>query len=638
MTPLEALQRYWKYPSFRPGQAELIDAALAGQDTLALLPTGGGKSLCFQIPALCREGVTIVVSPLIALMKDQVRQLRERGIVADAIYSGMRHQDIDRVFDNAVFGNTKLLYLSPERLLTDLARIRIGRMNVAFIAVDEAHCISQWGYDFRPPYLRIAELRELHPEAPVIAVTATATPEVTVDIQDYLAFREERFVYQQSFGRDNLAYVVRRPESKDRQLIGILDGVPGSSIVYVRSRGMTKKLAVMLQRRGVAAASYHAGLEPDEKDRRQEAWIRGELRVIIATNAFGMGIDKPDVRSVIHYGPPDSPEAYFQEAGRAGRDGDLSYGIMLYDPGDGKRLLEQWKLSYPPVAEIKRTYRALGSYLQLATGGGEGEAFDFDIVAFSERFGFDVREAYAALKALERSGFVLLTEAIHQPARILFTASKEQLYDYQLKHRAHDKLIKAILRTSQGAFLNPVQIKEGALANFLGVDLEELQRMFVLMAKGGIVEYYPQKELPQVVFLQQRIDADHLRINTKEYHFLRDRAKHRIDTMVAYAEGAVRECRSRQLLYYFGEAGGEACGICDVCRTRPTTGQNPVLTPRKLYGDLLTRLTDADRDGMLLEDVAGAYGPARTQETAAALQQLVDEGLLVRDGRKLRLP
>ncbi|MEM1358675.1 MAG: ATP-dependent DNA helicase RecQ, partial [Bacteroidota bacterium] len=349
MSPTDLLQKYWGYPSFRPGQAEIVEAVMARKDTLALLPTGGGKSLCFQIPALALEGVTIVVSPLIALMKDQVRQLKERGIVAEAIYSGMRRDDIDRIFDNAVYGNTKLLYLSPERLLTDLARTRIAKMNLALIAVDEAHCISQWGYDFRPPYLQIADIRELHPSVPIIAVTATATPQVVTDIQEKLAFGKAKLVYQQSFGRENLAYVVRKPEAKEQKLLEVLEKVPGTSIVYVRSRGLTKQVALMLQRRGIAAASYHAGLEPKEKDRRQEAWINGKLRVIVATNAFGMGIDKADVRSVIHFGPPDSPEAYFQEAGRGGRDGKMAFAIMLYHPSDGMRLRRYYNLSFPEI-------------------------------------------------------------------------------------------------------------------------------------------------------------------------------------------------------------------------------------------------------------------------------------------------
>jgi ATP-dependent DNA helicase RecQ len=636
LSPREVLKKYWNYDDFRPGQAEIIDAVMAGRDTLALLPTGGGKSICFQVPAVAREGVTLVVSPLIALMKDQVRQLKERGIVADAIHSGMRRQDIDRIFDNAVYGNLKLLYLSPERLLTDLARIRIGKMNLALIAVDEAHCISQWGYDFRPPYMRIAELRELHPDVPIIAVTATATPEVVEDIQENLAFKDDRLVYQQSFGRDNLGYVVRQPDSKDRHILDILKGVPGTSIVYVRSRGMTKKIALNLQRHGIAAASYHAGLEPKEKDRRQDAWIKGELRVIVATNAFGMGIDKPDVRSVIHYGPPDSPEAYFQEAGRGGRDGTMSYGIMLYEAPDGDRLRRNWALSFPDVSEVKRAYRALGSYLQLAIGGGEGESYDFDLVAFSDNFGFDVRQAFSGLKALERAGFILLTEAVHQPAKIQFIATKEQLYKYQIAHRPMDKLIKTILRTSQGAFLNPVTVEEGALANFLGLELLDLQRTFRKMAGEGIIDYFPQKDLPQLIFLQPRVDPDHLRIDEKQYRFLRERAIHRIETMIAYAEGSSGGfCRSRKLLQYFGEKAETDCGICDNCRARKASG-NPPLTLKKVYGDIVSRI---EQDGNVrMEDARQAYGVVRQHDIAGIIQRLVDEGLIVQHGHDLRLP
>jgi len=635
MTPREVLTKYWGYDDFRPGQAEIIEAVMEGRDTLALLPTGGGKSICFQVPALAREGVTIVVSPLIALMKDQVRQLRDRGIVAAAVYSGMRRQDIDRIFDNAVYGNTKLLYMSPERLLTDLARVRIAKMNLALIAVDEAHCISQWGYDFRPPYMRIAELREIHPKVPVIAVTATATPEVVEDIQENLEFGDNRFIFQQSFGRDNLGYVVRTPDGKEQQMLSILKGVPGTSIVYVRSRGLTKQIALGLQRAGIQAASYHAGLEPKEKDRRQEAWIKGDLRVIVATNAFGMGIDKPDVRTVIHYGPPDSPEAYFQEAGRGGRDGAMSYGIMLYNPYDGVRLRKNWALSFPEVSEVKRAYRALGSYLQLAIGGGEGESYDFDIVAFSQNFGFDVRQAYSGLKAVERAGFILLTEAVHQPAKLQIIATKEQLYQYQIKNRAMDKLIKTILRTSHGAFLAPVKVEEGALANFLGIELEELQRTFRKMTGEGIIDYFPQKDLPQVVFLQPRVDPEHMRINEVQYRFLRDRAIHRIETMIAYAESNASFCRSRTLLKYFGEPALTDCEICDVCRARKASS-NPPLTPRKVYGDIVSRL---EKDNNLtVEDAHRTYGMVRRQTTAEVIQQLIGEGLIVQDGHHLRLP
>ncbi|WP_116105490.1 ATP-dependent DNA helicase RecQ [Lewinella sp. IMCC34191] len=629
--PQDILKQYWGYPAFRPLQREIIDHVLAGKDTLALLPTGGGKSVCFQVPALALEGVTLVVSPLIALMKDQVRQLRDRGIVAEAVYSGMRNADIDRILDNAVYGNTKLLYLSPERLITDLARERIRRMPVAMVAVDEAHCISQWGYDFRPPYLRIAELRELHPDVPFIAVTATATPEVIEDIQEKLEFRDGGGVFRQSFARENLAYIVRHPAGKENQILDVLKGVAGTSIVYVRSRGLTKEIAHKIGRRGISAGAYHAGLEPEEKDRRQADWIGDRLRVIVATNAFGMGIDKPDVRTVMHYGPPDSPEAYFQEAGRGGRDGKLAYGIMLYHPSDGDRLIRNWEYSYPPVAEVKRMYRALGSFLQLAVGGGKGEAFDFDLAGFARNFGFDVRQAYSGLKALEKNGYILLTDDIRQSAFLQFIVRKEQLYDYQIKNPHVNKLVKSILRTTQGAFLNPVQLREGALANFLGVSGEELRRLFQKMQAEGIIDYTPEREGPQLVFLEERIDPDNLRIDEKQYNFLKERARERIDTMIAYCESEDR-CRSRQLLLFFGEQDAPACGICDVCRREKT----PVPDRTALYATVRERL---QTEGPLSpEELIAGFGRTRAEDVAGHMQEFLNEGLLIKAGDKIRLP
>lgn len=633
MSPKEVLQKYWNYPSFRPGQEEIIHAVMEGRDTLALLPTGGGKSICFQVPAMALPGVTLVISPLIALMKDQVRQLKNRGIKAEAIYSGLRLRDIDRILDNAVYERTKILYMSPERLTTHLAKVRIGKMNVSLIAVDEAHCISQWGYDFRPPYMRIAEIRRALPQVPMIAVTATATPEVVLDIQDNLKFRVNSFVYQQSFGRDNLAYVVRRPASKEKHILKILSGVPGTSIIYVRSRGLTKQLALMLQRAGIKAASYHAGLEPEEKDARQDAWIKGDLRVIVATNAFGMGIDKPDVRSVIHYGPPDSPEAYFQEAGRGGRDGKIAYAIMLYTPFDGVNLRRQWQDSYPPLAEIRRSYRALGSYLQLATGAGEGEAFDFDLVAFCNRFTIELRPALAALKALERAGYILLTDAVHQPAKLQFLVTKERLYQYQIKNRHTEKLIKTVLRTTHGAFLDAVKIDEGSMANFLKMPLEDLQRVLGIMHTEEIIEYFPQKDSPQVIFLRDRIDSEHLHIDQKAYKFLKDRHEFRIETMIAYCDSD-SVCRSALLLQYFGEAEAEPCGVCDVCLSLQTSANK--VTPNALYKSIRSRLEQGEE--LKVEEAISAYGNLHRKHTTAALEELVREGLIIREGDQLRKP
>lgn len=634
-TPLSILEKYWGYPAFRPLQAEIIDHVIDGQDTLALLPTGGGKSICFQIPALVLPGVTIVVSPLIALMKDQVRQLRERNIVADAIYSGMRPSDIDRILDNAVYGNTKLLYLSPERLLTDLAKERISRMNVGLIAVDEAHCISQWGYDFRPPYLRIAELRALHPEAPVIAVTATATPEVVEDIQRNLAFRKESKVFQQSFARNNLSYVVRPTEAKESELLKILKGVPGSSIVYVRSRRGTRLIAQQLRRRGITAAAYHAGLEHQEKDDRQAAWIAGDLRVIVATNAFGMGIDKPDVRTVIHYDLPDSPEAYFQEAGRGGRDGKDSYAVLLYHPEDGARLQSFLKVSYPEVEEIRRVYRAIGSYLQLATGGGKGESYDFDLTGFCATYGFSTGPAFHCLKALEKYGYVLMTEALHQPATVQFIIGKEQLYDYQLKNPALVKLIKSILRTTNGAFVEAVKIREGSLANFLKTSLENLQATFRKLHGEGILDYRPAKDDPQLVFLTERLDPDNLQFNLKEMAFLKERAEYRIQVMTDYA--TLPRCRSVQLLQYFGEKEAEECGRCDWCLEQKRHRKEAGASKQPLDFKLVQQRLE-EKNSLLPAEVYALYPEHSKATIQEALEHWLSEGLLLRDGLQIRKP
>ncbi|MEL6140059.1 MAG: ATP-dependent DNA helicase RecQ [Bacteroidota bacterium] len=633
--PLDILQQYWGYPSFRPLQGEIIEHVLAGKDTLALLPTGGGKSICFQVPALALEGVTLVVSPLIALMKDQVRQLRDRGIIADAIYSGMRLADIDRILDNAVYGNTKLLYLSPERLTTELARERIRRMPLSLIAVDEAHCISQWGYDFRPPYLRIAEIRDLHPNVPVIAVTATATPEVVTDIAEHLTFRPGHHTFQQSFARDNLHYVVRPAEAKEPQLLKVLQGVPGSSIIYVRSRRRTKEIALQLRRRGIGAAAYHAGLDHEERDKRQAAWIEGTIRVMVATNAFGMGIDKPDVRSVIHLDLPDSPEAYFQEAGRAGRDGKASYAVVLFHDADAKRLKRDFDIGYPDWEEVKRVYRAIGSYLQLAVGSGKGLGYDFDLADFSQNFGLDVRQAYYCLRALEKAGYVTLTEAFHQPATILFLVNKERLYDYQLKHPKSVKLLKSILRTAQGAFVEPVKIREGNLANFLGLSLEQLQAAFRKLSGEGIIQYRPTKDQPQLVFLRERIDPDNLSFDVATFQFLRERARHRTETMIAYA--TLPQCRSQQLLTFFGEKEAPLCGQCDIClANRRAKISTPTPNRVKMFQRLRSQLEQ--QTSILPKEVYALYPEHPREVVLASLEHWTNEGLLKRNGLQISLP
>ncbi|MFT6935990.1 MAG: ATP-dependent DNA helicase RecQ [Saprospiraceae bacterium] len=565
MTPQEVLKKFWGFDNFRSMQLEIIKSVLDGKDTLALLPTGGGKSICFQIPALCQEGICIVVSPLIALMKDQVHNLNKRGIPAVAIYSGMHYREIDRVFDNCAYGKIKFLYLSPERLMTDLAQERIKKMNVNLIAIDEAHCISQWGYDFRPPYLEIAKIRILHPKVPFLALTATATPEVVTDIQERLEFKAEN-VFQKSFRRDNLAYVVLNDEGKLEKMLSILQKVKGSSVVYVRNRKKTKEAAQFLQLNNIYADFYHAGLTNDVRSKKQDAWINNQTRVMVSTNAFGMGIDKPDVRTVIHLTLPDSLEAYFQEAGRAGRDGNRAFSILLYSETDKVELERQFEQSYPAFSEIKQVYRALGSYFQLAIGSGLGESFDFDLIEFCRHYKFKVVETFNALKILMHEGWLFMTEAVYVPSSLMVKATKEDLYDYKLRNKGFENLITTILRTYQGAFNNFVNINEGQLANFLKISGEHLRNILTALERDEIIEYRPYKETPQIIFTQPRADIQNLTIDNKRYEFLKNRQEYRIKSAIAYATKP--QCRSQLLSAYFGEMEIEPCGKCDFCTNR----------------------------------------------------------------------
>jgi ATP-dependent DNA helicase RecQ len=612
--PLDILREHWGYPAFRPLQAEIIQSVLDGHDTLALLPTGGGKSICFQVPAVALDGLCIVVSPLIALMKDQVRQLRERGIIAEALYSGLSRKDIDRIIDNAVYGNTQLLYLSPERLKTELLLARLPQMPLRLIAVDEAHCISQWGYDFRPPYREIAAIRVLHPEVPVIAVTATATPQVVVDIETQLEFRPGHKRFQQSFARDNLAYVVRRAESKEQELLKVLKGVPGSSIVYARSRRGTQEIALQLRRFKISADYYHAGLEPDERDRKQAAWIQNKLRVIVSTNAFGMGIDKADVRSVIHMDVPDSPEAYFQEAGRAGRDGQKAYAVLLHQERDEKMLRKQFEQAFPPMDEIRRVYRALGSYLQLATGAGYLESFDFDLTGFLQTYQLNAIPTYHALRALEQAGWISLTDAVYTPANLQIIANKDTLYDYLLKQPKLERIIKAILRTYQGAFVAPVRIREGQLANFLKLTVEQLTAGLQLLHGEGIIEYTPSKDQPQLIFTRERVPAEQMDIDQELYHFRQEQHRLRMEAMLNYLQR--EQCRSQLLLAYFGQPDAPPCGICDSCLRQAERPAVDIGALRRTILDQLRATPGQDTDALL--------APLASSQRGAALDLLND--------------
>lgn len=611
-------------------QEDIITSILEGKDTLALLPTGGGKSICFQVPAMVNDGICIVISPLISLMKDQVMNLKKRGIQAEAIFSGLKHREIDQLLDNCIYGNTKFLYLSPERLKSDLAIQRISKMDVNLIAIDEAHCISQWGYDFRPPYLEVAEIRKLHPHTPVIALTATATPEVVEDIQERLKFKKGQ-VFQKSFRRENLAYVVLPEENKEKKLLEILKKVPGTGVVYVRNRKKTKLIANLLIRHGISADFYHAGLESPERSKRQEDWILGKTRVIVATNAFGMGIDKADVRTVVHIDLPDNLEAYFQEAGRGGRDGKKSYATLLYSPTDKEKLNEYFKISYPEFKEIKRVYRALGSYLQLAVGGGSGMSYDFDLVEFSNNFNLNILTTLSSLKHLEKMGWLVLTESVYMPATIEFIVSREEMYAFQIKYKKLDKLLKNLARVYQGIFSHSVPLDPGKLANHMKITLELLETQLRFLQNEGILRYSPKKDKPQLVFTEDRINADDLSLDLKLYKFLKERQKYRIEKAVEYCENPV--CRSTQLLEYFGEKEATICGVCDVClgRTEGGISKDDFDRYRKKLEAILKK------EDLTLEEILESFSPKYKDRMLKSLEFLIAENLVEKIGEKYKL-
>ena len=560
----EILQRYWGYTSFRSVQRQIIESVYGGNDTLALMPTGGGKSITFQVPALAKEGICLVITPLIALMKDQVEQLKRRGIKAEAIHSGLSAREQDILLDNCAYGGIKFLYLSPERLSTDLFRERVKKFNVNLVAIDEAHCISQWGYDFRPSYLKIAELRPLLPDAPpFLALTATATPEVVDDIQRQLQFRNGRVV-QMSFVRENLVYLVREAEDKLKMLLKVVNGLPGSGVVYVRSRQKTKDIALMLQQNGVSADYYNAGLSMEMRNQKQADWQSGKTRIIVATNAFGMGIDKPDVRFVAHIDLPDSPEAYFQEAGRAGRDLQLAYAVLLFSHSDTLRLQQRIDTTFPPPAEIKQVYQALGNFLNVPYGAGKGLSYDFNLMEFCTNQRLSAPRALNALKMLEQEGYIELTEEVDNPSRLLFTADRHELYKHQVANAHADRLIKLILRTYTGVFTQHAKIDEDYLAKHLSTTRNEIYHALVQLDKLRLADYIPRKRTPMVFLVEERLDDQNLRIDPTRYAERRQRFERKAMAMMRYAQSDDR-CRSQLLLEYFGQTDAPPCGKCDYC-------------------------------------------------------------------------
>lgn len=562
---LDILKQYWGYDSFRPLQAEIINSILQGRDTLALMPTGGGKSVCFQVPAMQSEGICIVVSPLIALMKDQVEHLRKRGIEAIAIFSGMSKREVDLALDNCIYGKIKFLYLAPERLYSDLVKERIRYMKVNLFAIDEAHCISQWGYDFRPPYLQLAKLRELHPHVPFLALTATATPKVVVDIQEKLLFKSSN-VFQKSFRRENLAYMALNEEDKSGRMLRMVHKLGGSGVIYVRNRRETQEVAQHLINHGISADFYHAGLDTAVRAQKQDLWSQNKVRVIVATNAFGMGIDKPDVRFVLHLDIPDSLEAYYQEAGRAGRDGKKAFPVLMYQQADRDRLWENSETSFPPVKFIQQVYHHLGNYYQIAYGAGKGLSFDFDIVDFTKKYQLEIIPTRSALKFLERDGWLSLSEALFIPSRFKFDVEYEEVYKFQVRSAKYDPLIKLILRGYGGAFDYFIPINEFEFAKKLKVSREVIVNMLHGLVKLEIASYQPQTDAPQLEFLQARVDYKNLFIDTQ---FIQERKavkEEQIKAIYQYLDA--KECRSVVLQQYFGESAVEPCGACDLCLMR----------------------------------------------------------------------
>jgi ATP-dependent DNA helicase RecQ len=560
------LSEIWGYDRFRPLQEEIILSVLSGQDTLALMPTGGGKSITFQVPALAREGICLVITPLIALMKDQVDQLKRLKIKAMAIHSGMGAHEIDIALNNCVYGDYKFLYVSPERLTTRLFRTRVRDMKVNLLAVDEAHCISQWGYDFRPSYLEIRTLRDILEEVPVLALTATATPEVCEDIQDRLGF-VQRQLFQRSFNRENLDYLVVRTEDKVGELLNQLARMEGSGIVYTRSRKKCREISQLVEEKGITAGYYHAGLKQWTRDERQQDWMQGRTRLMVATNAFGMGIDKPDVRFVIHMDLPDGPEQYFQEAGRAGRDGKHSCAILLYGPSD-KRLVEQRiAVNFPGIPKIREVYRALCNYLQIPLGSGRGQQYDFEFGEFLHQYHFSAMVAHSAIQTLAREGYLVLTEAFYNPSRIKFQVERESLYSFQVKNAGFDGFIKLLLRTYSGLFSQFVKIDEKSLALRSGLSPEKVRSYLQTLSRRQIIHYIPRKEVPLITFLEERLDDKNLLISPEPYNFRKSRYEKRIREMLRYASSDDL-CRNQFLLSYFGQMDSPRCGRCDVCREK----------------------------------------------------------------------
>ena len=612
------LQQYWGYPSFRPLQEDIVDSVMAGKDTLALLPTGGGKSICFQVPAMAMEGLCLVITPLIALMKDQVAHLVAKGIHAAAIYSGMHPDALELAYNQAAFGRLKFLYVSPERLQTNQFIEALRRMKVCLLAVDESHCISQWGYDFRPPYLKIADIRPYLPKTPVMALTATATAKVVDDIQVRLGFKEKN-VFQSSFERKNVTYNVVREADKYGVLRRKLEAMKeGSAIVYVRNRKRTQVIADWLNSVGISATFYHAGLDAKTRDQRQDLWMKGKVKVIAATNAFGMGIDKPDVRLVIHMDLPDSIEAYFQEAGRAGRDLKPSEAFLLVSPADIQKLQDNLAQSFPELDRIKLIYNALGNYFNIPVGAGENVSYPFVLTDFANRYGFNVVEVFHTLKILEKEGFLVLSDSFDEPSKVMVKASRDDIYGFQVNNPQYGELIKCILRSLPGVMTDFVKINEETLAKKTGLTAEKVQEQLKKLESYNFLSYASRNDKPQILFLSEFVDTKHFGLSKENYYDRKKDAEERVKAVVDFVNND-RECRSVQLLRYFNEKTKKTCGRCDVC-------QRQAVVP---YDSIEEKLrTVMGEEELSVKEVLSRCDEFDESQVLDAIRFLVDNGVL----------
>lgn len=625
-TSLSILNKFWGHSQFRTLQPEIIESILQGHDTLALLPTGGGKSICFQVPALQVEGLCIVISPLIALMKDQVENLKSKGVHAVAVHSAMSREEIDIQLNNCIHGNVKFLYLSPERLHTEIFIARVKQMNVSLIAVDEAHCISQWGYDFRPAYLQIARLRDLLPDVRVMALTASATPAVKDDIVDKLLFKKGFNVFQKTFARDNLSFVVRKTENKEQKLMEVLQKVQGPVIIYSRSRKGTHELSEMLEKRGISSIYYHAGLTFEQRTDHQEQWIKNKKRVMVATNAFGMGIDKPDVRIVAHLDLPENLESYYQEAGRAGRDGKLAYAVVIYHDSDVSTLQTKTKNSQPSIIVLKKTYQALANYYQLALGSGEGESFDFELHSFCDRFELQPVKTYSALRKLEEEGLIEFNESFYSPSVVHITIDKGRLYEFQVANEQFDPVIKMLLRLYGGQlFTDFTKIAEPYLAKGLKIKTNELISTLKHLNELKVISYKPSKEKPQITFVIARQDAEKLPLNVKRIEERKALIESKMKAMCNFVTTTNR-CRMQLIQEYFGEETFQTCGKCDVCIDQKKKAS---VTETNSLRDEILNLVKSKL--YTIDQLEKRIEPTDTEVFVDVVREMVDEGELEYD-------